>query len=106
MTSPEKHWHLDKRVPITLIVTILAQTFVFGWMASSINSQVRANAQAINFIHKELERRRTRIDGNTVDVAVIQEQLKSIISSQAEFHADIDRIEEALKRIEKQTRNK
>lgn len=33
-------WHLDKRVPLALIVAILAQTFAFGYITASITSRV------------------------------------------------------------------
>ena len=31
----EDHWHLDKRIPIALIFTILSQAFIFGWFLSN-----------------------------------------------------------------------
>ena len=33
-------WHLDKKVPITLIGSIIVQTFVFGWYAGTLNDRV------------------------------------------------------------------
>ncbi len=33
-------WHLDKRIPIALIVTILVQTFAMGWWAASLSQRV------------------------------------------------------------------
>lgn len=35
-------WHLDKRIPVALILTILAQTFAAGVWLSSLNSRVAA----------------------------------------------------------------
>jgi hypothetical protein len=58
-------WHLDKRVPIAFIVTIIAQTFVFGWMASDFNSRVNnienyiAEAKVSNAAAVVLERDRS-----------------------------------------------
>jgi len=34
------HWHLDKKVPIALIFTILVQTFAAGWFAANINARL------------------------------------------------------------------
>lgn len=33
-------WHLDKRVPVALILVIVAQTFGWGWWAASISERV------------------------------------------------------------------
>ena len=41
----EKEWHLDKRVPIALICTLLAQTFILGWWTSRIDSRVASLEQ-------------------------------------------------------------
>lgn len=38
----DDHWHLDKRIPIALIFTILSQTFIFGWFLSNHESRLAA----------------------------------------------------------------
>jgi hypothetical protein len=40
MTEDQGHWHLDKRVPIALIMTIAVQTAGFIWWASDVNARV------------------------------------------------------------------
>jgi hypothetical protein len=35
-------WHLDKKVPIALILTILGQTVVMTWWAASLSQRVDA----------------------------------------------------------------
>lgn len=36
----DRHWHLDKKVPIALIVTIVLQTSAVIWWASSLSARV------------------------------------------------------------------
>ena len=36
----DKHWHLDKRVPIALILAILVQSFGAVWWAASFERRV------------------------------------------------------------------
>lgn len=36
----DRDWHLDRRVPITLIGAILCQTIVFAWGASNLWTRV------------------------------------------------------------------
>lgn len=40
MPPNDAEWHLDKRVPIALIVTLLFQTGAALWWAASMNSRV------------------------------------------------------------------
>ena len=36
----EKAWHLDKLVPIALIITIVVQTIGIGWWAATITARL------------------------------------------------------------------
>lgn len=36
----QEPWHLDKRVPVVLILAIIGQTFLGGWYVSSIDSRI------------------------------------------------------------------
>lgn len=38
--SPDNQWHLDKKVPIALIVMMLAQTFAAGWWGATMAARV------------------------------------------------------------------
>jgi len=40
MIEQDRNWHLDKRVPIALIVTISLQTAAVIWWASSLSARV------------------------------------------------------------------
>lgn len=40
MKPEQERWHLDKRVPIALIVTILIQTGAALWWAATVNARV------------------------------------------------------------------
>jgi hypothetical protein len=38
--NPDARWHLDKKVPVALIVTIALQTGGFVWWAASLGERV------------------------------------------------------------------
>jgi hypothetical protein len=38
--APDSHWHLDKKVPLALIIALMLQTASFAWWASDINGRV------------------------------------------------------------------
>lgn len=42
MSESKECWHLDKRVPIALIVTLFLQTASIVWWASSLSERVTA----------------------------------------------------------------
>ena len=94
---PREPWHLDRRVPIALIVTILMQTASVVWFLAQMDSRVailerdearievvaRANSKAINSL--------------TTRMAVQQEKLSAILST-------VERIDRRLADAERKTR--
>ena len=45
--ATDNHWHLDKRVPIALILTVAIQTAMMGVWVGSIQARVETNERAI-----------------------------------------------------------
>lgn len=43
----ENQWHLDKRVPIALIVTLVLQSAAIVWWASGVEARVNANTREL-----------------------------------------------------------
>ena len=44
----DRHWHLDRRVPIALIITIVMQTVGIVWWAASLSERVTVLEQQFN----------------------------------------------------------
>lgn len=42
----DKHWTLDRKIPLVFVLAIFAQTFGFGWWGSSMAARVDALEQA------------------------------------------------------------
>lgn len=91
--SDSEHWHLDKRVPITLILTILAQTGVAVWFASSLSSRVEANTVAITKISNSALAQDERVRINTNTLSRVDETLRNLENT-------LERIDQALDRLE------
>lgn len=47
MPNLKEQWHLDRRIPIALIITIVVQTSVGVWWAATTTSQVAENSREI-----------------------------------------------------------
>ena len=78
----ERHWHLDRRVPVALIVTIIMQTIGIVWWAASISARVQV-----------LERRLDEARSN-------QNRIVRLEANQSAVYQRLDRIEAASRRIE------
>ena len=100
---PSEKWHLDKRVPITIVGAIFLQSVALGWGASSFNSRLenlesRALA-ARSALEKDLVeryalhlRQRDRITKGEVSTAEVKGALSGLASSMKSVETNIGRI--------------
>lgn len=42
-----EYWHLSKAIPISLIIGLLGQIFLFGWWAATMDIKIHNNYEAI-----------------------------------------------------------
>lgn len=68
-------WHLDKRVPITLIITILIQTGTLVWFISKLDSRIIA-LEMVSITQKERDDRQDR--AATDAVSMIRSDLRDL----------------------------
>lgn len=87
--SIKEYWHLDKRVPISLIVTILIQTAVFGWLLSKFDSRLLSVERVSARLQVEAVTRQNLINDQRVDVAVINQNLLEIQRSLARIEKSV-----------------
>jgi TolA-binding protein len=90
MREPEQltAWHLDKRIPIALIVTLIVQTGLAVWWVSNLSHRVDT-ATATNI---EQDLRIGAVEGVTrqqqVTAATIAEQISGMRESLAELKSE------------------
>lgn len=87
MTGTKEPWHLDKRVPLALILTILGQTALAGWFAASLASRV-------DTLERDVERQRL----------VDMQQTSAINESQRQDAAQSQKLENILDIVERMDR--
>ncbi len=61
-------WTVDTRIPVAVILTLIAQIFAFGWAAATFNSRLSS-----------LEKSVTRIESVLINLAQVEERQKFII---------------------------
>ena len=90
------HWHLDKRVPITLIVAIMIQTGSFIWFMSALNSDVEGLERRTQRIETRNTMMEANVSANTTSVAVFNENLVHFRQTQERMEASLTRMEDML----------
>ena len=95
MAEPsDKHWHIDRRVPIALLVGIVVQTFAIGWWAAGISERLTAVERDQAKADQSAQIRMTAIESRQRDAdnlgIRVDEQLKAVKEG-------LTRIESALK---------
>ncbi len=107
---PAEPWHLDRKVPIALIATILAQTVAIVWWASGIHHRV-ASVEATQLI---LTARTSAIEATgRAELAALRTELQArydrMVENQRglseqiiEQRADVKAIRATLERLERQ----
>lgn len=61
MTKQKEHWHLDKRVPVALIVTMASWIVTTVWWASALDNRV-AVLEKMALKNQSVESRLARIE--------------------------------------------
>ena len=75
-----EHWHLDKRIPIALIITLFAYGFTGTWWLSTLGNRMEVVERTLN--------------GNGAvreDIATIKEQLRSMEKTVGRIERFLDR---------------
>lgn len=82
----EKHWTVDRRVPLALILAMFGQTGGLVWWASGINQRVSALEEkdrtvtaAAPIQSDRLTRVETKVETIQRDVSEIKSDIKSLI---------------------------
>jgi hypothetical protein len=77
-----KHWSVDKRVPLALIVTIIAQTGGLVWWASSLSERVNVLEKRAEQTAPQAERL-TRVEVRLESVQEGITEIKRLIRREA-----------------------
>ena len=84
----DRHWHLDKRIPVAIITAIALQTFGAVWWAASLSARVDV-----------LESRWTQFEGALARLR-IQENNSTRLNTRLEsLYTRLDRIEQKLDKL-------
>lgn len=74
----EKPWHLNKSIPLTFIMAILAQTVALVWFVSSLNSSIENNTRDLMRHEARINALEKVVQQQAVTMGRIDENIKSI----------------------------
>jgi hypothetical protein len=81
--AEDRQWHLDKKVPLALIMTIIGQTVVAAWGASNLWTRVGELERQMQLAAPQFERiirLETKVDGITGSLS----EIKALINRRIE----------------------
>lgn len=87
--SHDKHWHLDKKVPVTIIFAIVIQTLGFIWIGSAWKADVDARL-------KQLETSDTERKPQEARLIRVEEKLLALTESSKRIEIDIKSLVQEL----------
>ncbi|MGB1214829.1 MAG: hypothetical protein ACPG4X_15795 [Pikeienuella sp.] len=91
MTGVREPWHLDKRVPLALIFTILGQTALAGWFAASLATRVET-------LERDVERQ--RLVDTQQDISIRRAEQHDVVQNQ-KLENILDIVERMDRRLER-----
>lgn len=81
VSGAKEPWHLDKRVPIVLILTLAAQSCAVIWYASKLDSRVaylEEQVAARSMVNERLARMEERFEAIKDDVSDVKQSQMNI----------------------------
>lgn len=78
MTPHREQWHVDKKIPVAIILMLIAQTFGAGWFASAMSTRV-----------DQLERQAAAQPAQSERIVRLEEKIGAIQSGIAEIKSMI-----------------
>jgi Tfp pilus assembly protein PilO len=78
MSESTDSWHLDKRVPVALIIALLAQFAAGVWFTSSLANDVANNRANITRLNNQFEVLRDSSQAQAVQLGRIEEQITGL----------------------------
>jgi hypothetical protein len=97
MVDSAEHWHLDKRVPLSLLAAIMLQTAGFGWWAARVENKADNNQTEISRVDV-----RVASDLRRLEVGIEKQRQED----RAELKEFVRDVRDSLRRIEERLADK
>lgn len=99
MSEKVEAWHLDKRVPIALIGTLLIQTCAAIWWASALNSQVNSIDGRVRDLEAAEAGRPQRRDAIQQQLSDIKSQMSALTERSKSTSESVGEVKRAVETL-------
>jgi len=99
MAEQKEHWHLSKRVPLALILTIFLQTSLAFWWFGKLEARVDSIETKQTEMVAGNRRQWTDIKQNVKENSAVGQRLARVEGTLAAIEAQLNRIASALDNI-------
>ena len=79
--GPVERWHLDKRVPISIIGALICQTIVITWYFAGVQAQVTDHERRMSTQERATEARSLRELAQEGRLARIEEGIRALLET-------------------------
>lgn len=80
--TQDRHWHLDRKVPLALMLTIAFQTGIFIWWAAQLSERVNTLERSA-VLYAPQDQRLTRMEVKIENVEKVMIRLERLIESKS-----------------------
>lgn len=94
-----EQWHLDKRVPIALILAIFVQSAGAVWWASGMNERMDQVERRLGGFAERSQKADEAIADQARDIAVLVEQIEGTNRTLDRLHAQMEATNSLLRQI-------
>jgi len=94
MTMNSDSWHLDKKVPVSLIITSIVQIMALVWLAAQMSADIQTNRRDIDRAVTQLDKLQNESNSQAVQLGRIEEGIFGM-------RRDIQSVLEAVKDAQK-----
>lgn len=84
-------WHLDKKIPITIIITLILQLVGFGWIASKLDSRIESLEKADVRHERSLDAQNIASDDAKARIIRIEEGMRHTLEALARIEENVSR---------------
>ena len=94
--NPDSSWHLDKRIPISIVVVLILQIVSFSWMAAKQQFTIDLLMQRMDRVELQQMSDRKSISDNRETVLLASERLSVLREQNVKILVELDEIKKMI----------
>jgi len=93
----EKHWHLDKRIPLAMLLAFGVYTATMIWWAATLQAQVTVNANETTKNAFRVTQLETQMSAQNTSLSVLLSQMQTVTNEMARLREEISQTNQIMR---------